>query len=674
MPESPRVAVIIPCYNEETTVAATVLSFRKTLPEASIYVFDNNSTDNTELAAKAAGATVVFSPLVGKGNVMIHAFKEIEADFYIICDGDGTYPAEMAPEMLAELRRKEVDMVVGARLALKNARSFSWWRWLGNLAISWLVSHKTQTTISDLLSGYRVFSRDIVKNLKLDSAGFEIETELTLKAIGSGYKTSYCNVDYHPRQGGGSKLNFFKDGIRILRFVMKEQAAENGALNLLGLFLIVASVFFLFFRAKAAFFVGNVNGDDGCYVNYLYQLLHMPSPIHCRFTSYPPGIALAWLPAGVIALLLSHLLPFSFDLLLSPLIGSMVFAYWAACLLLLYKMAEKRSISQPTLFLLSIPILYYATFRNTLVHVPELFFAFATVAAVQWGHLRSALLLAAVVASMRIADAPIFIVVLAAIWEQKPARYLKWLAALLLALVSVWALKMLLVDGYNGKFLGDLIATISWRQVLQVILGTDSGVIWFSPWWLCCLLFAAINIPRLSWPARAAFLWMFLEFLVICAWGENGSDFGYRYLLGSFAGAWLLSRELALRWRRWGQFSIGVQLFGLAILLPVTWLYRMSIFTSPHMSGRTISNPTLVFDSLGQLSNNLRMIEPLRYSPLGTAYYSVYYPHAEKYAFPATPEGRLYLGILIILAILVILAVILTALKLVRTDLNRKVL
>lgn len=219
-PAGRRVAVLVPCYNEEITVGEVIDGFRAVLPEASIYVFDNNSTDATARVARDHGAVVVPSPRQGKGNVVRHMFDCIEADIYVLVDGDATYPPEAAPGLIATLERSDADMVVGTRLSSFDGRSFRRFHLFGNRMMSWIISRLFGVRLTDVLSGYRVFSRDFVKSVPLVSQGFEIETELTLQAAAKAFRVLEQPVNYGSRpQGSVSKLSTFSDGYIILRTI-----------------------------------------------------------------------------------------------------------------------------------------------------------------------------------------------------------------------------------------------------------------------------------------------------------------------------------------------------------------------------------------------------------------------------------------------------------------------
>lgn len=217
---SPRIAVVIPCFNEGVTIAAVVAGFRAALPQAVIYVYDNNSSDQTASLAMAAGAIVQREVRQGKGHVVRRAFADVDADVYVLVDGDGTYDAPAAPGMVALLLEQQLDMVNGARRDQVEAAYRPGHRF-GNAMLTYLVGTVFGRDITDMLSGYRVFSRRFVKSFPALSAGFETETEFTVHALELGMPIAEVLTDYAERPAGSaSKLRTIRDGIRILRTIL----------------------------------------------------------------------------------------------------------------------------------------------------------------------------------------------------------------------------------------------------------------------------------------------------------------------------------------------------------------------------------------------------------------------------------------------------------------------
>ena len=218
------IAVLIPCYNEAVAIAAVVRDFRAALPQARIYVYDNNSKDDTAGVAAAAGAIVRGEPWQGKGNVVRRMFSDIEADLYVLVDGDGTYHAPSAAKLIAALLDQQLDMVVGARVEQAQGTyqrgAYRPGHRFGNALLTGLVSKVFGRTIRDMLSGYRVFTRRFVKSFPAMSTGFEIETELSVHALELRMKMAEIDTPYGERPAGSfSKLSTYRDGWRILKLV-----------------------------------------------------------------------------------------------------------------------------------------------------------------------------------------------------------------------------------------------------------------------------------------------------------------------------------------------------------------------------------------------------------------------------------------------------------------------
>ncbi len=218
-----NVAVLIPCYNEAVTIAKVVDDFHAALPGATVYVYDNNSSDGTASIAAEHGATVVREARQGKGNVVRQMLRDIDADYYVMVDGDDTYPADEAPALLAPLADGTADMVVGDRLSngtygAENDRAFhGFGNNLVRVLIKWIYGFK----FSDVMTGYRSFNRVFAKTMPVLSPGFEIETELSIHAVDKGWRIVEVPIDYRDRpEGSESKLSTFSDGMKVLRTIM----------------------------------------------------------------------------------------------------------------------------------------------------------------------------------------------------------------------------------------------------------------------------------------------------------------------------------------------------------------------------------------------------------------------------------------------------------------------
>lgn len=219
-----QIAVLLPCFNEELTIGKVIDDFKQVLPHAKIYVYDNNSTDQTVAVAMEHGAIVRKEPRQGKGNVVRSMFRDIEADYYIMADGDDTYPAEFATDLLEPLREGEANFVIGDRLtngtyADQNKRGF---HGFGNQLVCKLINWVYRGSVKDIMTGFRAFDRFFVKSMPILSPGFEIETEMTIHALEHRFLIKEIQIDYRDRpEGSESKLNTFSDGLKVLRTIFR---------------------------------------------------------------------------------------------------------------------------------------------------------------------------------------------------------------------------------------------------------------------------------------------------------------------------------------------------------------------------------------------------------------------------------------------------------------------
>ena len=218
-----KIAVLIPCYNESRTIEKVITDFRRVLPEAIIYVYDNNSTDGTAEIAEKAGAVVRHEYKQGKGNVIRRMFREVDALAYLMADGDDTYPAEAAPALISPVLERNADMVVGDRLSStyfsENKRPF---HNFGNLLVRKSINILFQNNIKDIMTGYRAFSYEFVKTFPVLSQGFEIETEMSIHAVDKNMLVENVVIDYRDRpEGSESKLNTYSDGFKVLRTILR---------------------------------------------------------------------------------------------------------------------------------------------------------------------------------------------------------------------------------------------------------------------------------------------------------------------------------------------------------------------------------------------------------------------------------------------------------------------
>jgi glycosyltransferase involved in cell wall biosynthesis len=243
--DKPRIAVLLPCYNEEAAIAPTIEGFRKALPDAAIYVYDNNSSDNTRLVAEAAGAIVRGERMQGKGHVVRRMFADVEADIYVMADGDATYDAAAAPELVRLLIDEQLDMVVAARRSEVD-EAYRRGHRLGNRMLTGMLARLFGRTFSDILSGYRVFSRRFVKSFPALARGFETETEISVHALELAMPVGEVVTAYGARpEGSESKLSTYRDGWRILRTILHLFRIERPVLfyGSISLALAVVAVF-----------------------------------------------------------------------------------------------------------------------------------------------------------------------------------------------------------------------------------------------------------------------------------------------------------------------------------------------------------------------------------------------------------------------------------------------
>ena len=269
-----KIAVLIPCYNESKTIEKVVTDFKKALPEATIYVFDNNSSDGTDEIARKAGAVVKYEYQQGKGNVIRRMFREIDAECYVMTDGDDTYPAESAREMVDCVLNHHADMVVGDRLSStyfeENKRPF---HNFGNSIVRSSINSLFHTNIKDIMTGYRAFSYQFVKTFPVISKGFEIETEMSIHAVMNNMHLENVVIDYRDRpEGSVSKLNTYSDGFKVLKTIAKLYRVYKP----LGFFGMISLILFLL---SAVFFIPvlRIYAVTGLVPNF-------PTLIVCGFT------------------------------------------------------------------------------------------------------------------------------------------------------------------------------------------------------------------------------------------------------------------------------------------------------------------------------------------------------------------------------------------------------
>ena len=244
-----KIAVLIPCYNEEKTVEKVVQDARKVLPDAVIYVYNNNSSDRTAELAEKAGAVVRNEYMQGKGNVIRRMFRDVDAQCYIMVDGDDTYPMEAAPEMVEKVLQHNADMVVGDRLSstyfTENKRPF---HNFGNSLVRGSINRLFHCNVRDIMTGYRAFSYEFVKTFPVLSTGFEIETEMTIHAVNNNMQIDNVIIEYRDRpEGSASKLNTYSDGVKVLRTIVRlyRDYKPMGFFTVLAALLAILAIIFI---------------------------------------------------------------------------------------------------------------------------------------------------------------------------------------------------------------------------------------------------------------------------------------------------------------------------------------------------------------------------------------------------------------------------------------------
>ncbi len=248
MKKKDKIAVLIPCYNEEKTIGKVIKDYKKALPDATIYVYDNNSTDDTAKIAKKKGAIVRYEYRQGKGNVIRSMFQDIDAQCYLIIDGDDTYPKESAREMCDYILEKKADMVIGDRLSStyfqENKRLF---HNFGNKFVRFLINFLFQSNVRDIMTGYRAFSYEFVKTFPILSKGFEVETEMTIHALDKNFLIKEIPVEYRDRPTGSvSKLNTYRDGMKVLKTIARlfKEYKPTIFFSFVSLFFLISSFLF----------------------------------------------------------------------------------------------------------------------------------------------------------------------------------------------------------------------------------------------------------------------------------------------------------------------------------------------------------------------------------------------------------------------------------------------
>ncbi len=392
-----------------------------------------------------------------------------------------------------------------------------------------------------------------------------------------------------------------------------------------------AVVFLVFFRANSGFTVYS-SGDDACYVQTVYDWVGHRATI-CPDNFYAKGTAVFWLPAAVLAKLgdrfLPHVWGWSFETMLPVWIGLTSFLLWVFSVFLVIDMARVARVrSRPALFAafaaLSIPVLYYVTARTTMAHAAEVFLGCLSIWWMYQNRFFPALLAAAFSVWVRYNNLPLLVVVGAGAWvgsNRRERQRLSILAASIATASVVLLWGRAFGQGYAGFTLGSILSKVTPNAVVHTIFGMDWGLVWMNTGWIVTLFGGLWCFTSLSWPARASLAWMLFVFLLSAGWHSQGDDFGYRYLLGSYAGTVLVCFELAKRFAKTELWRVleKVCLVGLVWLLFLTWIYK----TDPRLSVELIpqhgwGNPSFQFEALKTLWHPFDIVKPILISPIPT--------------------------------------------------------
>jgi hypothetical protein len=420
----------------------------------------------------------------------------------------------------------------------------------------------------------------------------------------------------------------------------------------------VGSLLFLFFfRARYAFLI--YSGDDDLhYVLWLKKLIGLPSPISFSNTSYTPGIALLWLPAGLLSRLLAHWWPV--DIVLPVLIGLSSFLMWFISYYILDSIACRFNQQHPekavgprwsSWWMLSIPILFYATNRTTLVHPGEVLVAMGIVWAVLNRKTATAFGLSVLLTCVRLNDLPAFALVVGLLidsgqlkerFKSAVARSFLVCGVLAVSACTVWVLYVGLIRGYNGVTLWQMSHQISFAKLVHVVMGLEWGLLYTGTIWLIVFAFGMVKWRSLSWTARGAWLWMLSEFLVCLGWGDSGEEFAYRYMLGSYVAAVVVYLELrkdcfSETMSQWIDRILSISALWMCYL---TWIFKTNANVTIGPIPEGFGNPIMQRQALLQWRHPMMVLRPFFLTPPVTVVYSWIFPHRSivvKYALSGFP-------------------------------------
>lgn len=414
--------------------------------------------------------------------------------------------------------------------------------------------------------------------------------------------------------------------------------------------IVVATMFLLFFRARYAFTVYST-GDDACYVRWLATFVGERTDLCSGTNPYAPGIALLWLPAGAVARLVQVATSLPFVRQIAVWVGTASFLYWAASFFLLdaivVRSSSDRHASTPLqrtrwviILSLAVPVLFYATNRTTLAHAGEWFLALLTVLLSQRGRVWPALAVASLLVLTRYNDAPaLFMVIGSWLDDQRLNARPNRSAAVwvmfggVVALFLVPLVRIAFFTGYNGVYLTDVIRAVSIERASHVLFGADWGLLWTAPWWLVGYGLGLARIRRLSLMARGALVWMTAELALCLGWGGAGSEFTYRYLIGSYAGALIVWLEVLRQggWLSLRVFKIGTTATAIWLTY-LAWIYKTTPATTLRLTSGVWANPSLQLEALRMLGHPVQWIRPIGLSPVPSVLYSWFLPASPAFS------------------------------------------
>jgi hypothetical protein len=395
--------------------------------------------------------------------------------------------------------------------------------------------------------------------------------------------------------------------------------------DLMAVLPFVCLIFLAFFRAKWAF--TNYGGmSDRCYYNILLKFFG-EAGLNCTSNSYPLGTSITWIPAALAAKMVAFVTPYSFQDWLPAFVGTWVFLMWATSLYVFFQICKllfKNELSEKNIFaiFLGIPLIFYATQRTSMSHAPEfLFCALFFLALIQKKYFPS-LLLGAFCILIRFSNAPLLLILWAAVPPAARMRNFNRLAGISSVAVLVFCIYLLTFRGYNGDYLKSVVPRLTLANLSHFLFGADFGIVWTAPWWLFIFIAGFIYQKKISWMARACLAWMLALFVLCWAWRGHGSDFGYRYLIGSYLAALYILFELSAI-NPWLLSTSKVLSYFAAIWTSYClWIYRTTDDLTPILTELNYNIPNFQLLAIKYLTHFELMIKNLRLSPVGSIFLS----------------------------------------------------